>query len=211
MTVKANLRIVLLANDVTVAETDDAALWQHTLAAITGAPGAPSQTLAPPTSIFTGRTSRPNEYRSPEPHSNGHGNGAGPLEQFAEELRLDPVTVQGACDPTTEPPYMHLDVRAWQEFKRNTPARGNTSIPPIVLAATLLVLWFKNTRSGSVTVSQAQAVLNTIDTRDKNPARALRNCGWLQTREDVIKLNPARFDPAIAVARAFCSHQPIEE
>ena len=39
MTVKANLRIVLLANDVTVAETDDAALWQHTLAAITGEGG----------------------------------------------------------------------------------------------------------------------------------------------------------------------------
>ena len=37
MTVKANLRMVLLANDVTVAETDDTTLWQHTLATITGA------------------------------------------------------------------------------------------------------------------------------------------------------------------------------
>src|SRR4051794_20878961 len=190
MTVKANLRIVLLANDVTVAETDDAAMWQHTLAAITGASEEPSRTHAPPRLFPIGNTSPPAEYRSPEPYSNV--NGSGIFEQFAGELRLDPSTVRAACDPTTEPPYMYLDVRAWQEFKRNTPARGSTSIPPIVLAATLLVLWFKNTRMGAATVGQAQAVLNTIDTRDKNPARALRNCGWLQTRDGVIKLNPAR-------------------
>jgi hypothetical protein len=151
------------------------------------------------------------DRRTTEPYSNGNENGAGTLDQFSGELRLDPVTVQSACDPMTEPPYMHLDVRAWQDFKRNTPARGSTSIPPVVLAATLLVLWFKNARLGPLTVSQAQAVLNTIDTRDKNPARALRNCSWLQTRDDVVKLNPARFDQAVAVARAYCSHRPIEE
>lgn len=206
---KVNLRIVLFANDVSVVETDDAALWQHTLAAITGTREAPGQFHGPTTSISTGSTSRPDELRPPEPY--GNGNGAGALEHFAGELKLDPAAVQGTCDPTTEQPYMHLEVRAWQEFKRNTAPRGTTSNAPIVIAATLLVLWFKTTRLGAVTVSQAQAVLNTIDIRDKNPARGLKNCGWLQSRDDVITLNPTRYDQAIILARAFCSQQPIPE
>ena len=209
MSIKATLRVVLLANEITVAESADAELWQNTLSKITG-----RREGATDGAEFPCEEKKPKEHQSPtmtiavEPAVSV---GFCDFGTFSDELQLDPLTVQGACDPSIEPPFIHLDVRAWQEFRRNTPLRGNTSIPPIVLAATLLVLWFRSKQLGTVTISQAQAVLNTIDTRDKNPARGLRNCDWLQTRDDTIKLNPSRFDEAIEVARAYCSRQPLEK
>jgi hypothetical protein len=207
VTVKANLRVVLYANDIVVAESEDPELWQSNLARITGrgatlGPSAEAKGIRPP------EVERPNDFSPEVQHPNGGATGT--LERFAADLDLDAATIHDACAPCLEPPFMHLDVRAWQEFKRNTAPRGSSSVPPIVLASTLLVLWFKAARRGTVTVSQAQAVLGTIDARDKNPARGLKNCPWLQIREDAIKLNAAKFDAALAVARAFCSHQPIE-
>lgn len=211
MSVKASLRVVLLANEITVAESEDPALWQYNLAAITGGPKPPEQ---PHNAV---QRPLPDTDRSSEQHTDTNGNNgngaavAGGVGRLAVDLGLDETVLQAACDPMTEPPYMHLDVRAWAEFKRNTPARGPSAVPPIVLAATLLVLWFRTARLGPVTVTQAQAVLATIDARDKNPARGLRNCDWLQTRDDVIRLNPARFERAVAVARAFCTQQPVAD
>jgi hypothetical protein len=213
VTVKASLRVVLLANEITVAESEDPALWQYNLAAITGGRMPP----APPVGDRAGRTTpyagRAAEQHGDTAHTNGsNGNGvplAEGLERLAAELGVEVAVLQAACDPTTEPPYMHLDVRAWQEFKQNTAPRGASAVPPIVLAATLLVLWFRIARLGPVTVSQAQAVLGTIDARDKNPARGLKNCNWLQTRDDVIKLNPTRYNMVLAVARAFCTQQQV--
>lgn len=212
MSVKASLRVVLLANEIIVAESDDSALWQYNLAAITGGrmPSGPSN------GDGAGRPMpqevRPAEQRGDAPHSVSNGGVVGGgVERFAADLQLDVALLQAACDPTTDPPYMHLDVRAWQAFKRNTAARGPEAVPPVVLTATLLVLWFRIAQLGPVTISQAQAVLGTIDARDKNPARGLRNCDWLQTRDDVIRLNPAQFDMALAVARAFCNQQSIEK
>lgn len=215
MTVKASLRVLLLANEVTVAESDDPSLWQYNLAAITGGRLPPEshpggKTLPPTQGVL-----RPPDRQADAQHTNDrNGNGGaagGGIERFAEQLRVDIAVLEAACDPSSEPPYMHLDLRAWQEFKRNTAARGTSSVPPVVMAATLLVLWFPIASLGAVTINQAQAVLGTIDARDKNPARGLRNCNWLQTRDDVIRLNPTRFNMALAVARAYCNQQAIEE
>ncbi len=209
MTVKASLQIVLKANDVIVAESDDAALWQQTLAAITGGKLSVAPAVASRDEVAVGRATYNGD--SPRDTQERLNWPTDALDRFAHELRLDVVVVQAACDPGAEHPFMHLDVRTWEEFKRNTPARGYNSVPPVVLAATLLSLWFRQAQMGQVTIGQAQAVLNTIGLRDKNPVRGLRNCEWLQARDDVIKLNPARYTQALAVARAFCSRQTIEE
>ena len=105
---------------------------------------------------------------------------------------------------------MRLDERAWRDFRKKTGASGRSSIPPIILPATLLVIWFKHAKLGQVSVSQAQSVLKTIGERDKNVTRAMRNCGWLRVTDDIIKLRPGGDERAIAVARAFCTHQAVE-
>src|SRR5438105_305420 len=127
MSIKANLRILLLANDVTVAESTDAALWQLALATITGQRGVPDSSLDP---MLPSVAESPTRATKPQQSGlDGNGTVGTALAQFAQELRLDLATVRGACDPSTEPPYLHLDGRAWQEFKRKTPARGNNSVP----------------------------------------------------------------------------------
>lgn len=208
MTVKANLRVVLLANEVTVAESNDARLWQHTFATLMNQRG---ETILNP-GILAGAAAESAVRSGEHPHLLSESNDAGdnPLERFAKVLGLDPAVVQGACDPAIEPPYMHLHIQEWKDFRNKTPSKGYASIPPIVLAATLLVLWFKEASLGTVTINNARAVLNTINARDKNPARGLKNCDWLQTRGDNILFNPAKYDKAVAVARAFCSRRSIE-
>lgn len=214
MTVKATLRIVLKANDVTVAESDDAALWQRTLAGITGGPVPPAPANRDGEEVedkvhtqqmpATPRISGREDFEWP----------ADALGKFASALKLDVTVVQAACEPTSSPPYLHLDDHAWEAFKRNTGERGQNAIPQIGLAATLLLLWFRHSQSGPprVTISQAQEVLKTINLRDKNAARGIRNCDWLQLRDDkTVQLNPAKLSVALSRAAAFCSHRPIEE
>src|SRR5438477_8276223 len=76
MTVKASLRVVLLANEITVAESEDPALWQYNLAAITGGRMPPE----PPQGDRGGRVSpdagRPPDQQVDGSHINGNnGNG----------------------------------------------------------------------------------------------------------------------------------------
>ncbi len=53
---------------------------------------------------------------------------------------------------------------------------------------------------------QAQAVLNTINIRDKNASRGIRGATWLQNRPGrEIVLNPAQVSRAVKLARCFCS------
>jgi hypothetical protein len=219
--VKATLRLVLQANDVVVAESTDPALWSQTLASITGgekqalqAP-VPASALAPAAPASAPETPDvvASQPRAAEPVAATAGVdwSSVALEAFATELQLPPEVVKAACDPTTTPPYLHLDVHAWETFKRNTGARGSHAVPQIVLGSALLLLWFRQSGQLTVTVDQAQAVLKTIGLRDKNVGRGLKNCNWLQVRDDTIRLNPTKFSTALALARAYCSHQPIAE
>jgi hypothetical protein len=223
--VKATLRLVLQANDVVVAESTDPALWSQTLAWITGGekqtPQALSLASAPEPALAPAPATAPEtpdvverNPRTTEPIATDTAGVDWPgvaLEAFATELQLPPPVVKAACDPSTTPPYLHLDVHAWETFKRNTGARGSHAIPQIVLGSALLLLWFRQSGQHTVTVDQAQAVLKTIGLRDKNVGRGLKNCNWLQVRDNTIRLNPTKFSTALALARAFCSHQAIEE
>src|SRR2546428_662928 len=73
MALTANLKIVLLANDLPIAESNDSALWQRILAAI-NAPGATSATKGP---------SQPLHFEQPLGEDNV-------LLRFAQQLELPP-------------------------------------------------------------------------------------------------------------------------
>ena len=189
MTVQAKLTVTLKANDVLVAESEDAGLWQKVLLAITE-----NKELA----ITINKTDLP-------PLNEDEVTDTSALGKYADEIGLDVATVKGACDPSGTAPYMQLDSHCWSDWVSNVPVRGRGSISPIALAATLLVLWFKKANLGTATQDQAQAVLANINAIGSNPARSINNCEWLQRRNDgTVLLNPARIKKAIEVARAFC-------
>ena len=132
-----------------------------------------------------------------------------PVVKFASVLGISQELVQGACSPSMEAPYLHLDMHCWEDMKKQLPPRGPGSIAPIAVAATLLALWMRTAGTlGSATQAHAQKVLATIELRDPNASRGLSSTPWLQTRPGgVIVVNPAQMSKAITVARSFCIKQ----
>lgn len=195
MAIKAKLKIVLQAEEVVVAESEDPVLWRRVLTAIQGGTG-----------LAVGRDAE--EVDEEEVIEVGdqeeHPSPKGAVGRFAKALGVTTTALQGACEPTSEPPYLVLDAKAWEAFRKNTPPRGPNAIAGLQLAGTLLCLWFKYAGiSGRPTQSQAAVVLDGIGVVDKNPSRAIKNCPWLQSRPDGIQINPAEMSQAERVAKAF--------
>ncbi len=192
MTVKAKLKIQLLADSVTVAESEDEHLWRNVLSAIQGVGGLPAQEEQ--------ELPRNDKHDVRKKHKR---KGAG-ASGFAAELNVSVDELEGACTPINEPPYIHLDEKSWEEFKKNTPTRGSNSVAPLQLAGTLLCLWFKHAGNEKIpTTSDAQAILETIGERDKNASRSIKNCEWLQKRMGGLRINAAKHSRAIAIAKSY--------
>jgi hypothetical protein len=204
MAVTADLKIQLLANDVVVAESDDQALWQRTLGAITGAkvtdpPPTARSAVDPFGALFSLRAEPAPDQLSEDP--------AEKIRALAGELEVPEDVVVGACAPGTNDPRVTLDHRYWEAFRRNQPERGRGAVAPIVLACTVLALWTKHLGLGPPSQAEGQRVLGTINLRDPNPSRGIRNCGWLQQRGPLVVINPAEYSRAVALVRAYCLKQ----
>lgn len=198
--VKAVLTVTLKANDVVVAEVEDAALWQRVLAVINN--GKSAVEAAKVLTGLDGETPQPGEKLT---GGNGAGTGTSPIEQLATQLEIDSALLQGACSPSVESPFLHLDLHYWEAMKKQTAERGPTALAPAVVAATLLCLWFFKAGSGNPTQSQVQAVLSIINVTDRNASRAIQKASWLQGRSGgQVVLNPAEISKAVKLAKCFC-------
>lgn len=195
MTMKAKLKVILQADKTVVAESEDPQLWQAVLNSInTG-----KALVSPSTDDLL-----PNGTLEQDPQG-GH---SSPLAAFATEVGVSQAILRGACDPKGEAPFIHLDKHSWEALKKNTPERGSKSVSPIVLAATLLVLWKAQAGLDACIMSEARKVLATLQLKATNAARSVRNCEWLQLRAGTIVLNPAQTSKAISIAKAYCMKQP---
>ncbi len=193
MAVTAKLKIQLFANDVIVAESEDETLWRRVLAEMQG---ATELSQNDEDDLGGGKDTR--------------GNGKG-VAGFATELGVSKARLLGACEPSLEPPYIHLDPKCWETFKKNTPARGAAAVSATQLAGTFLCLWFQHGGiEGRPTQAQAKEVYDALGASDKNPSRSIKNCVWLQSRGGGIQINPAEISKAHAVAKAFVQKQKIE-
>lgn len=198
MAVKASLKIQLFANEVLVAESEDEKLWRRVLAAMQGAAELP-------------------EGEEEEFENSGAGTGSGRrnakgINGLAKELGVKREQLAGACDPKAEEPYIELDSKCWETFKRNTPPRGASAISATQLAGTILSLWFRHGGiDGRPTQAQAKKVLNNLGATDKNPSRSVRNCPWLQSRGGGIQINPAEISKAHSIVKAFVLKQHVEK
>jgi hypothetical protein len=199
--VKASLSIILKANDVIVAEVEDPLLWQQVLSAIQV---GTSNLRKRPNGADTGDVAALDEGNR-DNGASGTDAGPDPLDQLARQLGIDKTLIQGACSPTINPPYMHLDTHNWAEMRRQLPSRGKTNIAPVAVGATLLLLWSKKAGIGNITPAHARAVLATIDVDDKNPSRSVQNAKWLQSRPGQIVLNPVFIQLANKLAICFCT------
>ncbi|MEO8187298.1 MAG: hypothetical protein ABI580_08050 [Burkholderiaceae bacterium] len=190
MAVTAKLKIILQANEIVVAESEDELLWRRVLTAIQGgSPPLDDRAAADGNDVEDVVNNAPPK---------------GGVEKFAKALGVTTAALVGACEPTREPPYLVLDAKSWEAFKKNTPPRGLNSVAGLQLAGTLLCVWFKHGGiTGRPTQAQALAVLGSIGVTDKNPSRSIKNCTWLQSRPDGIQINPAETSKAERVAKAF--------
>lgn len=205
MTVKASLKIVLMANDIEIAESDDKVLWQNVFTAINQGTNQIQVSLS-------GQEGGAVPLTGSDSPALTSVNGVESLKKFSAELGITQAEVEGALAPTLDAPYIHLDPHCWEALKKNTPPRGPQAIAPIALAGTVLALWFRHAGiDGIPTSKQCQAVLKTIHVSDKNAGRSLKNTEWLQTRGNGIVINPALRSRAIAVARAYCTKTPISQ
>lgn len=196
MAVKADLKIILQANEVVVAESDDQQLWQKVLAAINSG------------STNVGKPDAGSDFGSDTGDDIDSGE---PIAKFAKQIGITVDEAIGSCDPSLEAPYIHLDKHHWESLKKNTPKRGPNAVSATALTMTLLVLWKEIAGLEGPTMKEAKDVRETIGADDKSPARSVKNCEWLQERNSRIRLNPSQTSKAIAVAKAYCQKTSISE
>ena len=191
MVIKARLKLVLTADNVVVAESDDPTIWQAAFQAIQGA--NVEQVLGmKPANPEEGIDWVPGEERSA-------------ILSLANDFDIEPQQLLSACHPRMIAPYIFLNKRYWEAFKHQTAERGRTAVSNAVLAITLLLLWGEKINLERVALRDGMAILKTISARDEHASRALDNCPWLQKTMGKIVLNPEKISRAIAVAQAFCT------
>jgi hypothetical protein len=193
MAITARLTLILKADDVTVAESEDPEIWKAAFEAIQ-------------TGLGSGALRKVDEELSewvPEEERVA-------IRSFAAELGVDVKDVLAACHPRTMPPYLFLNRRHWEAFKRQTPERGRNAVSNAVLAVTLLLLWAEKISLDRVSQRDGMAVLRAISASDEHASRAVDNCPWLQRSTGRVVINPDEISKAIAVARAFCLQQAPE-
>jgi hypothetical protein len=193
MALKARLNLVLMADSVVVAETDDPQIWQTAFQAIQG----DASGLGPKVDEDAQVEWVPEEERVA-------------IRALAKELRVEVHDLMAACHPRPIPPYIFLSKHHWEAFKRNTPERGRNAVSNAVLALTLLLLWAEKAHIERITLRDGYAVLRAISARDEHASRAVENCSWLQTGMGRVQVNPESISKAIGVARAFCLREAPE-
>jgi hypothetical protein len=190
VSVTAKLKVILKANDVEVAESEDPTLWQKVFAALTS--GSGDSLTTQPTVLAKTLTGIDSSDRDD------------PIGRFAVMIGVETAQVVGACNPSKATPFLELNAHCWEAMKRALPQRGPGSLAAIQLSATLLGLWFQCAGLGTPNSGQAQGVLGTINQRDNNAARGMGTAEWLQKRAGgAFNINPAQMSRAIAIAKSF--------
>ena len=191
MVIKAQLKLILTADNVVIAESDDPQIWQAAFQAIQGA--NVDQVLGMGNAEQDeGIDWVPEEERTA-------------ILSLASDLGIEPQDLLSACHPRMIAPYIFLNRHYWEAFKHQTAERGRTAVSNAVLAITLLLLWGEKINLERVALRDGMAILRTIVARDDHASRAVENCPWLQKSSGRIVLNPEKISRATAVARAFCT------
>jgi hypothetical protein len=201
MSITAKLKVILKVDDAIVAESEDAKLWQAVFDSIR------KESLHE--AIPADDNSIDGLLRSQGIGKDAQGSNDA-IQSFAQKLGVAREIVQGACSPSLEAPYIHLDKHHWEALKKVTPAHGKNAIAQIVISATILAVWKEHIKAPQTTRKEAEIALKSIGLEDKAIPRGLGNCEWLQVRGDNIQIHPAHTSKAIALVRAYCQKDTPE-
>lgn len=190
------LEVVLIANGVEVARSTDKQIWLNAMSAMTDA-------AAPRPSPSQEKADDVGDKEAVVPPEPGPIESGDSVEQFASELGVSKEQLVAAVYPTESDPYIQLDAKYWEAFKRTS---GYGRIAPVVLVATLLLLWDRYIKAmGELGTRDCAKVFSAIGLNDKNPTRSIRNCDWLQLRGKHVMLNPSMISRAEEVAATYCA------
>lgn len=188
-----NLETVLFANGVEVIRSTDTQIWLSAMAQLTG---------SPPPSSRDGKSETPQkEDQNAQSVRTVHVDDVSPLLKFSQELGIDLEYLEAAAGPTTDEPYLYLDAKFWEALKSRD-GFGRTS--PVILVATLLLLWERHAKFGDIDLKMCGKVLSNIGLTTQNASRSFANCDWILVRGKFFKLNPLSISKAEALARAYC-------
>ena len=200
--VPTSLRVRLYAGNLLVKESNDETIWTAVLNKIVATENAiPSlhPSVSKPLSLESKFEAAAVEYQIVESDND-------PVSVFAKKIGISIAEIKGACRPETQPPYLTLDYSYYEAFKKHAPVKGLKGMAPAAMSATLLCLWFESAKlPGSPRQVDALAVLGTVKAQDTNASRSIKNCDWLQSRDGMININPAKYSIAIKATKAFCT------
>ncbi|MEO7841003.1 MAG: hypothetical protein ABIU06_16810 [Anaerolineales bacterium] len=192
MSITAKLKVILLVDDAKIAESEDPKLWQAVFGAI-------RKESLPEGSSFEQYAFE--DLLQEREETKISADIKEPIPSFAQKIGTSIELFQGACSPSLEPPYIHLDKHHWEALKKSA------TIAHIVISATILAVWKEHIKAPPATRKEAKIVLKTISLEDKSIPRGLGNCKWLQVRGDNIQINPAYTSRAIELVRAYCEKE----
>lgn len=190
MSITANLKVILKVDNSIVAESEDPKLWQAVFDSIRKESSSNEDI---PEDLLHDVDKKKNAADIKDL-----------IQSFAQKIGVSKEILLGACSPSLEPPFIHLDKHHWEALKKATPGRGKNAIPKIGVSATILAVWKEHVKASQATRKEAENTLLTIGLVDKAIPRGLRNCEWLQVRGDNIQVNPAQTSKAIELVRAYC-------
>jgi len=189
--VKSALKVVLMAGETVVAESEDPALWQDVMSRLY------SREMPPGQEQLSERESNQGAKRI----------ATDALSAMARDLHVTVEQLEGACRPRSQEPYLTIDHHVWEAYKRGTPARGRKAVGAAAALGTLMTLWVKRAELADATFAHVSGILSSLSAKDGMARRTVRNCAWLQVEGDRIRLNPARISMAVRFARSFITEE----
>lgn len=192
MNIKAKLSVRLMADETIIAESEDAALWQSTLAAMHDAP-LPVAIDKPAKKDIQGDLEPPRSAVNDA------------LQKLARDAGVSVPELVGAIAPSLNEPHITLDSHCWSAMKAGTAERGPSAYGSTALVATFMALWSIAAGVGSPTLGQVSEVLSRLGVADRNALGGLQRSFWLQLRSSgQIIVNPAHYPVATKILRSFC-------
>ena len=183
-------KTVLYVDEKIVAESDDLALWQNVLSHIKSDNIAP---LNKPMNI-TDNSSEVQSVRNEE---------ISDVEKFSKDVEIDCDKIMDACNPSVEAPFIKLDMKTWENYKRKH-FENKRPLPDVVIVATILALWKKCLNLGDVTQKEVLTVLKQLNITATNPTRSYKNCEWLKYDNNKISLMATKYSLAQKMLADFC-------
>lgn len=180
-------KTVLYVDEKIVAESTDLTLWQNILSQI-----KLGNILASNNAITVG--SVPEEANVKETSE---------VERFSKEVEIDCNKIVDACNPSIEAPFIRLDMKTWENYKRKH-FENKRPLPDVVIAATILALWKKCLNLGDVTQKEVISVLKQLNITSSNPSRSYKNCEWLKYDNSKIILMATKYSLAQKMLAEFC-------